>query len=132
MGRRPWQTTEVDFFGWSAEREKGKGEFAIPGSKLQVRRTPTPTPTITMRTQALRLVPRLPVQRPLTPSLIRMSSRSTSTMEPQFSAGEDLPTVQRGVESLITNGWGYDDEKMGIKKRYYFKGYFKAVVSFPY
>lgn len=63
-----------------------------------------------------------------------MSSSSSSTAAASastlISAGEDVPTVQRAVEALIANGWGLDDEKMGIKKTYYFKGYFKAVVSF--
>lgn len=90
-----------------------------------------------MRIQPLRLIARLPVQRPflapsLFPSAIRMSSSSASSASTStfISAGEDVPTVQRAVESLIANGWGLDDEKMGIKKTYYFKGYFKAVVSF--
>ncbi|RJE17864.1 hypothetical protein PHISCL_09798 [Aspergillus sclerotialis] len=55
---------------------------------------------------------------------------STSTIEPRFSAGEDVSTVQRALESLITKGWGLDEEKMGVKKTFYFKSYFKTVVSY--
>lgn len=55
---------------------------------------------------------------------------STSATEPRLSAGEDVPTIQRAVESLMTKGWGLDEEKMGVKKTFYFKSYFKAVVSY--
>lgn len=50
-------------------------------------------------------------------------------MQPRYATGEDEPVVQRGVESLMGQGWGLDEEGMGMKKTYYFKSYFKAIVS---
>lgn len=50
-------------------------------------------------------------------------------MQPQYSAGEDEATVQRGVEALTGAGWGLDSERMGVQKTYYFRSYFKAIVS---
>lgn len=76
-----------------------------------------------IRTQTLQLARRLS-----TPSVIRMSSTFPSDLKPRFSPGEDVSQVERGVESLMIKGWGLDEERMGVKKTYYFKSYFKAVV----
>jgi hypothetical protein len=59
-------------------------------------------------------------------------SSSVSGMQPQYSAGEDEATVQRGVESLTGVGWGLDSERMGVQKTYYFRSYFKAIVSLSF
>ncbi|RMJ20814.1 pterin-4-alpha-carbinolamine dehydratase [Aspergillus sp. HF37] len=74
-----------------------------------------------IRTATLPLLTRLS-----TPRLSRMSS-SVSGMQPQYSAGEDEATVQRGVEALTGAGWGLDSERMGVQKTYYFRSYFKAI-----
>lgn len=79
-----------------------------------------------IRTATLPLFTRLS-----TPRLSRMSS-SVSGMQPQYSAGEDEATVQRGVESLTGAGWGLDSERMGVQKTYYFRSYFKAIVSLSF
>lgn len=79
-----------------------------------------------IRTATLPLFTRLS-----TPRLSRMSS-SVSGMQPQYSAGEDEATVQRGVEALTGAGWGLDSERMGVQKTYYFRSYFKAIVSLSF
>ncbi|KAH3441439.1 hypothetical protein KXV60_003906 [Aspergillus fumigatus] len=48
----------------------------------------------------------------------------------QISQGEDAEQVQGGLERLLENGWVLDGERMGIKKTFYFRSYFKAVVGF--
>ncbi|KEY75366.1 pterin 4 alpha carbinolamine dehydratase [Aspergillus fumigatus] len=45
----------------------------------------------------------------------------------QISQGEDAEQVQGGLERLLENGWVLDGERMGIKKTFYFRSYFKAV-----
>lgn len=59
-------------------------------------------------------------------------SSSVSGMQPQYSAGEDEATVQRGVEALTGAGWGLDSERMGVQKTYYFRSYFKAIVRLSF
>ena len=49
----------------------------------------------------------------------------------RYSAGEDEVAVQRGVEALTKQGWEVDGERMGVKKTYYFRSYFKAIVRLP-
>jgi hypothetical protein len=50
--------------------------------------------------------------------------------EPQFADGIDPEQLRPSLNALQSNGWSLDEDKIGIKKTYYFKCYFKAVVCF--
>lgn len=52
---------------------------------------------------------------------------TTSIMQPKISEGNDENTVLAETEILLQNGWTLDKEEMGIKKRYHFKTYTKAL-----
>lgn len=62
---------------------------------------------------------------------IRMASSSSGPPAPiRFSEGEDTEEVTAGVNALRQQGWQLNEDGMGLTKTYYFKSYFKAVVSF--
>jgi hypothetical protein len=50
--------------------------------------------------------------------------------EPQFADGIDPERLRPSLNALQSNGWTLDEDKIGIKKTFYFKSYFKAVVCF--
>ncbi|KAL2785749.1 transcriptional coactivator/pterin dehydratase [Aspergillus keveii] len=52
---------------------------------------------------------------------------STMASEPQFADGIDPEQLRPSLNALQSNGWSLDEDKIGIKKTYYFKSYFKAV-----
>lgn len=82
-----------------------------------------PTTTITTRTSTAPSI----VTRPA----IRMASSSSGPPAPiRFSEGEDTEEVTAGVNALRQQGWQLNEDGMGLTKTYYFKSYFKAVVSF--
>lgn len=53
----------------------------------------------------------------------------TSELQPQFAEGIDAEPLRPQVDALVGNGWKLDEDGMGVLKTYYFKTYFKAVVS---
>lgn len=58
-------------------------------------------------------------------------SKETSgnpAMQPKFSAGADESQLSAETKSLLEDEWALDEEKMGVKKTYYFKTYTKALV----
>ncbi|KKK23965.1 hypothetical protein ARAM_003421 [Aspergillus rambellii] len=57
--------------------------------------------------------------------------RATSTMasEPQFATGVDPQQALPLLNALQGQGWSLDEESIGIKKTFYFRSYFKAVVG---
>jgi 4a-hydroxytetrahydrobiopterin dehydratase len=50
--------------------------------------------------------------------------------EPQFAEGINLEQLRPLLNELQDQGWSLDEEKIGIKKTFYFRSYFKAVVGF--
>ena len=60
----------------------------------------------------------------------RTFSHSSTTMAavPKFARGIDGSKLQPELDSLLEQGWALDQDGMGVKKTYYFKTYFKAVV----
>jgi 4a-hydroxytetrahydrobiopterin dehydratase len=50
--------------------------------------------------------------------------------EPQFAEGLDPEQLRPQLNELQDQGWRLDEDKIGIKKTFYFRSYFKAVVSF--
>lgn len=65
----------------------------------------------------------------LTPSSpqVRMAS---NTVEPCFAEGEDAAQLGADTQRLLQQqGWALDADGMGVTKTFYFKSYFKAVVS---
>jgi len=42
--------------------------------------------------------------------------------------GEDKYTVEASLEHLQKNGWHVTEDRLGIRKRYYFKTFTKVVV----
>jgi 4a-hydroxytetrahydrobiopterin dehydratase len=50
--------------------------------------------------------------------------------EPQFAEGFDPEQLRPQLNGLQDQGWRLDEDKIGIKKTFYFRSYFKAVVSF--
>jgi hypothetical protein len=48
--------------------------------------------------------------------------------EPQFAEGVDGSQLQTELNTLLEQGWALDEDGMGVKKTFYFKTYFKAVV----
>jgi hypothetical protein len=55
---------------------------------------------------------------------------SEKQVQVQISPGENAEEVRGGLEALRKQGWVLDGEGMGIQKTFYFRTYFKAVVSF--
>ncbi|KAL4879169.1 transcriptional coactivator/pterin dehydratase [Aspergillus karnatakaensis] len=49
------------------------------------------------------------------------------TSEVQFAEGIDSEQLRPVLNGLQDQGWSVDEEKIGIKKTFYFKSYFKAV-----
>lgn len=60
----------------------------------------------------------------------RTFSHSSTTMAaaPKFARGMNKGQLQPELNSLLEQGWALDEDGMGVKKTYYFKTYFKAVV----
>ncbi|KAL4741557.1 transcriptional coactivator/pterin dehydratase [Aspergillus similis] len=58
-----------------------------------------------------------------------ISIRRASTMdsEPQFAEGLDPEQLRPQLIELQDQGWRLDESKIGIKKTFYFRSYFKAV-----
>ncbi|KAL4971804.1 transcriptional coactivator/pterin dehydratase [Aspergillus desertorum] len=58
-----------------------------------------------------------------------ISIRSTSTMdsEPQFAEGHEPQQLRPQLNELRDQGWRLDEGKIGIKKTFYFRSYFKAI-----
>lgn len=52
-----------------------------------------------------------------------------TTIQPRFAEGADTSDTRAGLDAIIQRGWALDEEGMGIKKTFYFKSYFKAVVG---
>ncbi|KAL7654095.1 hypothetical protein ACMYSQ_008761 [Aspergillus niger] len=64
--------------------------------------------------------------------LYRIALRHASTMaDPQFAEGTNPEQARQGLQSLQEQGWVLDEDGQGVKKTYYFKSYFKAVVCWP-
>lgn len=58
---------------------------------------------------------------------VRMASNK---VEPRFAEGEDAAQLGPDMQTLLQQqGWALDADGMGVKKTFYFKSYFKAVVS---
>ena len=55
---------------------------------------------------------------------------ASSAPAPRFAEGEDEQKVGADVEALRSQGWALDAEGTGVQKTFYFKSYFKAIVSF--
>lgn len=49
--------------------------------------------------------------------------------EPEFAEGIDAEQLRPLLNELQGQGWGLDEDKIGIKKTFYFRSYFKAVVG---
>jgi hypothetical protein len=55
---------------------------------------------------------------------------ATNTVEPRFAEGEDAAQLGPDMQTLLLEqGWALDTDGMGVTKTFYFKSYFKAVVS---
>ncbi|KAL4938930.1 hypothetical protein BDV06DRAFT_45635 [Aspergillus oleicola] len=52
---------------------------------------------------------------------------SSMASEPQFAEHLNLDELRPSLNELQGQGWGLDEDKIGIKKTFYFKSYFKAV-----
>lgn len=53
-------------------------------------------------------------------------------MEPHFSIEADKEQLTGELNALLEKKWVLDEERMGIKKTFYFKTYTKCLVSaFP-
>lgn len=70
-------------------------------------------------------------QTPLSPRSLpapRFFSTMT-TLQPQFAEGADTKESRAELDAVLQRGWTLDEEGAGIKKTFYFKSYFKAVVG---
>ncbi|KAL5051467.1 hypothetical protein BDW71DRAFT_202645 [Aspergillus fruticulosus] len=47
--------------------------------------------------------------------------------EPQFAEGLDPELLRPQLNELQDQGWSLDEGKIGIKKTFYFRSYFKAI-----
>ena len=56
-------------------------------------------------------------------------TRRMATNAFKFAEGEDTQQLARDAETLLAQGWARDGDGMGVTKTFYFKSYFKAVVS---
>jgi hypothetical protein len=55
---------------------------------------------------------------------------ASNTAEPCFAEGEDTAQLGADTQTLLQQqGWALDADGMGVTKTFYFKSYFKAVVS---
>lgn len=54
------------------------------------------------------------------------------TSEPQFAEDINAEQLRPLLNELQGQGWGLDEERIGIKKTFYFRSYFKAVVGFMF
>ncbi|KAL4933451.1 4a-hydroxytetrahydrobiopterin dehydratase [Aspergillus undulatus] len=52
---------------------------------------------------------------------------STMTSEPRFAEGVNPEELRSSLNELQGQGWGLDEDNIGIKKTFYFRSYFKAV-----
>ncbi|KAL5340770.1 transcriptional coactivator/pterin dehydratase [Aspergillus crustosus] len=52
---------------------------------------------------------------------------STMTSGPHFAEGIDSETLHPVLNELQNQGWSLDEDKIGIKKTFYYRSYFKAV-----
>lgn len=60
-------------------------------------------------------------------NLVRMASNK---VEPRFAKGEDAAQLGPDMQTLLQQqDWALDADGMGVTKTFYFKSYFKAVVS---
>lgn len=51
-------------------------------------------------------------------------------MEPRFSSGvADEAQLTRELNALLAEKWTLDEERMGVKKMFYFKTYTKCLVK---
>lgn len=67
-----------------------------------------------------------------TPSYRIALRRHASTMaDPQFAEGTNPEQARQGLQTLQEQGWVLDEDGQGVKKTFYFKSYFKAVVCWP-
>ncbi len=62
-------------------------------------------------------------------SWIALRKASTMASEPEFAEGIDAEQLRPLLNELQGQGWGLDEDKIGIKKTFYFRSYFKAVVG---
>jgi hypothetical protein len=54
----------------------------------------------------------------------------SNEVEPRFAEGEDPAQLGSDMQTLLQQqGWALDADGMGVTKTFYFKSYFKAVVS---
>jgi pterin-4a-carbinolamine dehydratase len=55
---------------------------------------------------------------------------ASNKVEPHFAKGEDAAQLGPDMQTLLQQqGWALDADGMGVTKTFYFKSYFKAVVS---
>ena len=54
---------------------------------------------------------------------------ASNKIEPRFAEGEDAAQLGPDTEALQQQGWALDADGIGVTKTFYFKSYFKAVVS---
>ena len=50
-------------------------------------------------------------------------------MQLKISDGQDESKLMTQLKAVLETGWKLDDEEMGVKKKYYFKTYTKALVQ---
>lgn len=53
---------------------------------------------------------------------------SSSSMQPEFSAGTDERTLMAETTALIQSGWKLDQARTGLEKTYRFRNYTKTWV----
>ena len=82
----------------------------------------------------LRPSPASPPRRSTQPPTLttRSSSTQSSSPAPKFADGVDVATAREGVDALCEQGWVLDGDGAGLKKTFYFRSYFKAVVGFSF
>lgn len=54
---------------------------------------------------------------------------TSNSPAPRFAEGEDPQQLGSDTAALQQAGWTLDNDGMGVTKTFYFKSYFKAVVS---
>ena len=54
---------------------------------------------------------------------------ASNSPAPRFAEGEDPQKLGSDTAALQQQGWTLDPDGMGVTKTFYFKSYFKAVVS---
>lgn len=73
---------------------------------------------------------RIQSQSPAQSRTMASTSTPSSQLRLRCAEGEDATQLESDVKSLVENGWMVDEEGVGVKKTFYFRGYFKAVVCF--